>query len=139
MDITQVPFNRFLKISSSADNDDQYLELAFSDDTKNHLGTFHAGAQFCLAEAASGLALQTHFPGLEGSVVPVLRRSDVKFRKPARSDVRARTTLNTQDKQHFVEQLETRGRATITLKVEVTDGNGVVTMSGLYEWFVQKS
>ena len=137
MDITQVPFNRFIKILFW-NGQDQILGLAFDDNTKNHLGTFHAGAQFALAEAASGLALQKHFPDLEGSVVPVLRKSEVKFKKPAQSDVRARATLNAETKKRFISQLNAKGRAAIAVPVEVTDANGVITMTGRYEWFVRK-
>jgi acyl-coenzyme A thioesterase PaaI-like protein len=43
----------------------QPLYIEFKDNLKNHLGTFHAGAQFALAEACSGLSLQKHFPDSE--------------------------------------------------------------------------
>ncbi|WP_409070242.1 PaaI family thioesterase [Desulfobulbus sp.] len=79
MDITKIPFNKFIEIIES-DTEGHVLELELRDCVKNHLGTFHASAQFALAEACSGLALQKHFPHLENSVVPVLRKSDVKFK-----------------------------------------------------------
>ncbi len=84
MDITQIPFNRYISILKSIDNKN-ILELAFNDNMKNHIGTFHASAQFALAEACSGLALQNEFPDLANSVVPILRKSEIKFKKPASS------------------------------------------------------
>ena len=45
MDVTQIPFNKLIKISYS-DADDHVLELGFNESMKNHLGTFHASAQF---------------------------------------------------------------------------------------------
>ena len=69
MDVTQIPFNKFIEIVQS-NSDDHLLELGFRDNMKNHLGTFHASAQFALAEACSGLSLQKHFPYLVSSVVP---------------------------------------------------------------------
>jgi acyl-coenzyme A thioesterase PaaI-like protein len=137
MDITQIPFNKFMEISHS-NTDDHVLELGFKDDMKNHLGTFHASAQFALAEACSGLSLQKHFPHLENSVVPVLRRSDIEFRKPAESDIHAKASITTETKTKAEEQLEKKGRTVITVPVEVIDTNGTITMTGTYDWFVQK-
>lgn len=138
MDITQIPFNKFIEISHSADATDQVLKLDFKDNMKNHLGTFHASAQFALAEACSGLSLQKHFPHLANSVVPVLRKSDIKFKKPAQSDIQAAASITTESKAQFEQQLEKKGRATIAVPVEIIDQNGTVTMTGTYEWFVQK-
>lgn len=137
MDVTQIPFNKFIEISHSH-TDEHVLELGFKDNMKNHLGTFHASAQFALAEACSGLSLQKHFPYLANSVVPVLRKSDIKFKKPAQSDIHAKASIGTEEKGKFEQQLERKGRATITVPVEIIDQNGTVTMSGVYEWFVQK-
>lgn len=137
MDVTQIPFNKFIEISKS-NADDQVLELGFKDNMKNHLGTFHASAQFALAEACSGLSLQKHFPHLANSVVPVLRKSDIKFKKPAQSDIHAKANIDSEEKEKFEQQFEKKGRATIAVPVEIIDQNGTVTMSGVYEWFVQK-
>lgn len=137
MDVTQIPFNKFIEISYSS-TDDHVLELGFKDTMKNHIGTFHAGAQFALAEACSGLALQKHFPHLTNAVVPVLRKSDIKFRKPAQSDIQAKANITTETKEIFENQLTKKGHAAITVLVEIIDQNGIITMTGTYEWFVQK-
>ena len=137
MDVTQIPFNKFIEISYSI-NDDHVLELAFEDTMKNHLGTFHASAQFALAEACSGLSLQKHFSHLAKSVVPVLRKADIKFKKSAQSDLRAKARITPEIKEAFEEQFERKGRATIGVPIEVLDQNDVITMTGTYEWFVQK-
>jgi acyl-coenzyme A thioesterase PaaI-like protein len=137
MDITQIPFNKFLEISCSS-TDDHVLVLEFKDIMKNHVGTFHASAQFALAEACSGFALQKHFPHLANAVVPVLRKSDIKFRKPAQSDIQAKASITTETKERFEEQFAQKGRATIVVPVEIVDQNGIITMTGAYEWFVQK-
>jgi len=137
MDVTQIPFNAFLEIDRS-DRDDQVLRLRFKETMKNHLGTFHASGQFALAEACSGLALQQHFSHLAKAVVPVLRKSEIKFKRPAHSDIYAEAGLATETKMLFEQQLEQKGRAAITVPVEIKDENGTVTMSGAFEWFVQK-
>jgi len=137
MDITQIPFNAFLEIHQSG-IEDRLLRLRFKETMKNHLGTFHASGQFALAEACSGLALQQHFPHLAKSVMPVLRKSEIKFKKPAQSDIYAEAGIAAEAKMQFEQQLEKKGRAAITVPVEIKDENGTVTMSGAFEWFVQK-
>jgi acyl-coenzyme A thioesterase PaaI-like protein len=136
IDVTQIPFNKFIEISLS-DADDRALALKFKDNMKNHLGTFHASAQFALAEACSGLSLLKNFPHLAGSSVPVLRRSELKFKKPAQSDILANARITSEEKKIFELQLEKKGRAIIAVPVEITDKTGAVTMTGNYEWFVQ--
>ena len=138
MDITQLPFNNFIGISPSS-ADGCTLELAFSDHLQNHLGTFHASAQFALAEACSGFTLQRHFPHLTDSVIPVLRKSELKFRRPAQSTILAKAHLDANTKEDFELQLEKKGRATITVPVEITDQQGNITLVGTYEWYVQKT
>lgn len=137
MKITHIPFNAFLAISQS-ETDAQLLELEFADNLKNHLGTFHAGAQFALAEACSGLALQRQFPHLDGMVLPVLRRAEVKYKKPAQSAICAKAEIGGEEVGRFEEQLARKGRAGILVPVEIVDQEGTVTMTGIYEWFIQK-
>jgi acyl-coenzyme A thioesterase PaaI-like protein len=137
MDVTQIPFNKFIEIVQSS-TDDCVLELGFKDNMKNHLGTFHASAQFSLAEACSGLSLQQHFPYLENAVVPILRKSEIKFKKPAQSNIYARANIDIEEKERFRQQFEKKGRATLAVSLEVIDQNGIICMSGVYEWFVQK-
>ncbi|WP_319588418.1 YiiD C-terminal domain-containing protein [uncultured Desulfobulbus sp.] len=137
MDITQIPFNAFVEIHHF-DSGNHKLALRFKDHMKNHLGTFHASAQFALAEACSGCSLQQHFPHLANVVVPVLRKSEIKFKKPAESDIHAEAGIDTETKEQFEQHLAKKGRATITVPVDIKDENGTITMSGVFEWFVQK-
>jgi acyl-coenzyme A thioesterase PaaI-like protein len=137
MNITEIPFNKFIEIASDRESPSN-LCLAFKDNLKNHLGTFHASAQFALAEACSGLSLQKHFPHLENSVVPVLRKSEVKFKKPALSNILAKSVIDQDHKKKFEQQLERKNRASIQVAVDIVTQDGTVTMSGVYEWYVQK-
>lgn len=137
MDVTAIPFNAFLGISRSGDNE-YALEMKLSDNMTNHLNTFHASAQFALAEACSGDFLLKRFPDLQDSVVPVLRKSSVKFRKSAQSSISTKADISAEELERFEAQFSRKGRATITVSVEVHDAGGTVTMTGTYEWFVQK-
>lgn len=114
------------------------FELGFADNLKNHLGTFHASAQYAQAEACSGYALQNHFLELVNSVVPVLRKSEAKFKKAATTSLKARAEIAEDSANTCKQQLEKKGRAIISVPVEIIDQDGNVTMVGIYQWFVQK-
>lgn len=137
MNITQIPFNKYIEIVQAGNSQD-VLELGFKDNLRNHIGTFHASAQFALAEACSGLALQNYFPYLATSVVPVLRKSDTKFKKPAQSKIVGKATIDEEAASRFKQQLENKGRGSISVNVEIKDESGNITMVGTFDWFVQK-
>jgi acyl-coenzyme A thioesterase PaaI-like protein len=85
------------------------LKLEFKDNMKNHLDTFHASAQFALAEACSGFSLQRHFPNLADTVVPILRRSEATFLKPAKTDIYAKCIVDKEEKEKFEQRLSRKG------------------------------
>ena len=53
MDIMEIEFNKFLGLQKST-KPDYIFQLEKRKELTNHLGTFHAGVLFSLAEAASG-------------------------------------------------------------------------------------
>lgn len=75
-----IEFVKLVGIEQS-DND---VSLAFKKDVLNHIESIHASAQFTLAETQSGLFLQELFPQLVGKVVPMLRESKIKYKKPGK-------------------------------------------------------
>lgn len=108
----------------------------------NHVGSVHASVQFALAEAASGELLLQQL-GARGTLVSagdfaVLRTSSVKFRKPAHGELRAAARFADTDTETLSVELESRGRALVAVLVEVTDTQGVVTMTGQFDWFLQR-
>ena len=135
LNVIEIPFVKKVGIQRTGDGD---LELPFNKDVQNHLQTFHASAQFALAETSSGEILQTLFPELVGKVIPVLRESQIKFKKPTNKDIYAYPLVSDESRTKFNEQLSKKGRALISVKVEVKDTEGTVTCTGTYNWFVQK-
>ena len=135
MDVTEIPFVKKVGITQAKDG---CLELAFSHDTHNHLATMHASAQFTLAETASGEFLQTLFPQLVGKVIPVLRDATVKFKKPAVKNIIAYPSISNESREKFDIQFTKKGRASISVKVEIKDIEKTVTCVATYNWFVQK-
>ena len=134
MDVTKIPFAEHVGIKK---NDWGHLELPFDKTVENHLNTIHASAQFTLAETASGEILQAEFPELADKVIPLLRESKLKFRKPASQSVIAYPVIATEMAQKFKEQFYKKGRATISVDVEVRDINDTITCSGTFNWFLQ--
>ncbi|PCI43292.1 MAG: hypothetical protein COB41_07460 [Proteobacteria bacterium] len=135
MNIIKIPFVRKVGIEK---NNDGFLHLHFDESVHNHLQSIHASAQFTLAETASGEVLQTAFPELVGRVIPMLRDSQIKFRRPALQSVTAYPFISEGLAQKFKEMLLKKGRASISVNVELKDNEGATTCTGVFNWFVQQ-
>src|ERR1700690_1590626 len=79
MEVSAIPFNRFLGLRAGG----AALTLPTDPKYHNHLETVHAGAQFSLAEAASGQWMLDRFGEAAAEYAAVVRHADVKFRRPA--------------------------------------------------------
>jgi acyl-coenzyme A thioesterase PaaI-like protein len=134
MDVTRIPFVAGLGIVRGEGGE---LFLPCAAGVHNHLGTLHAGAQFVLAESASGDCLQRTFPEWVGRAVPVLRDAQVKFKRPADSPVRATAVIEPDAAERFRDELDRRGRALVAVAVELRDAAEVLTCVANYRWFVQ--
>jgi acyl-coenzyme A thioesterase PaaI-like protein len=135
MDFPHLALADFLGLK---DDPDGGLTMPKTPQTLNHVGTAHAGAQFILAETASGKYLQATFPELYGKTLPILRRAEVKYRGPAMTDLSAHATIAPEDIQRFKKEFDDRGRSMILVTVRLTDSAGKDTFRGDYEWFVQE-
>ncbi len=134
MDVTKIPFVEKVGIVKTTDGK---LELPLTENIHNHLQTIHASAQFALAETASGEILATSFPELVGKVIPVLRDSQIKFKKQASTTISAFSSISDESHVKFKAQLSKKGRALITVNVEIKDQEGEITSIGIFNWFVQ--
>lgn len=135
MNVIEIPFVKKVGITQSEKGE---LELSFTDETHNHLQTIHASAQFTLAETASGKYLQTLFPELVGNVIPVLRGASIKFKKPAVKTILAYPSVADESQEKFTAQFSKKGRASVTVDVEIKDIENTVTCIATYNWFVTK-
>ena len=136
MDVTQLPFNRLIGLESSAD-DGLLVSLPDGPQYANHLGTVHAAALLAVAEAGAGAFLARRLGG-ETGLVPVVRRLESKFRRPARGRVSARAAVAPQEVARWSAELATRGRVSAAVPVEVVDQAGTVVMSAVVEWFISR-
>jgi len=134
MKATDIEFIKFIGIEQSEDS----VSLAFKKNVLNHIESIHASAQFTLAETQSGLHLQKLFPELVGEVIPMLRESKIKYKKPALKSIVAFAKCSDEDIEKFQTQFAKKSRATLSVSVEVKDNEGVITAVAEFIWFVQK-
>jgi acyl-coenzyme A thioesterase PaaI-like protein len=92
MDVTLLPFNRLVGLERAAPESGFLVTLPDGPQYANHLGTVHAVALLAVAEAGAGafLARQENVPA---GIVPVVRRVEAKFRRPAKGRVSARCSV----------------------------------------------
>jgi len=135
MDVTQIPFAKHIGIEKKEEGT---LKLELIPTVQNHIQTIHTSAQYALAETQTGLFLQREFPELEGKVVAVLRGSSVKYKNPASSTLTAHASLKDESRKKFLTRIHKKSRASITVMVELRDEDDTITMTGEYNWFVQK-
>ncbi|HEX3147568.1 MAG TPA: DUF4442 domain-containing protein [Gemmataceae bacterium] len=138
MDVTQLPFNRLIGMEAGAADTGYLVSLPDGPQYTNHLGTVHASALLAVAEAGSGAFLLLHFSSTEG-LVPVVRRMESKFRKPASGRVSARASAPPSEVARWASELASRGRVLAVVDVEVVDLAGIVVLSAAVEWFILSS
>lgn len=134
--VTELPFNRFLGIEAATEPN-QLLRLPAGGQYLNHLGTVHASAQLALAEASSGEFLLRSVGAIE-SIVPVVRRLEAKFRKPANGALTSTVTTSVESIDQMRSNLEAKGRALVEVAVELHDEAGAHTLSATVEWFITR-
>lgn len=136
VDVTQLPFNRLVGLEPA--DGDLLVSLRAGPQHANHLGTVHASALLAVAEAGSGAFLAGRLGDAAG-FVPVVRRLEAKFRKPAAGRVSARAAVADGEVARWAAEISTRGRVLAAVPVEVVDAAGVVVMSATVEWFIART
>lgn len=137
MHVTDLGINRTLGMQLASAGSGHVLEMQESPLLLNHVGTIHASVQFALAEASSGEFLLGHLGSLQDQTFAVLRSSEVKFRKPAHGALRASASFATAGAESLSAELTSRGRALAGVLIEIADLQGIVTMTGRFDWFLQ--
>ncbi len=135
--VTELPFNRLLNLQSAGDPVN-LLRLPAGGQYLNHLGTVHAGALLALAEAGSGEFLLRALGDVTG-VVPVVRRLEAKFRKPANGAVTSAATVAEGALDELRDGLAGKGRALISVNVELHDESGAHVLSASVDWFISSA
>jgi acyl-coenzyme A thioesterase PaaI-like protein len=134
--VLELPFNRFIGLQTA--DEPHLLALPAGEEYRNHLGTVHASALLALAEASSGEWLLRQLGGLTG-IIPVVRRLESKFRKPANGRVNAQVTTQTEHTEALKTDIAAKGRAMIEVCVELHDEDGQHVLSASVEWFITRA
>ena len=132
--VTELPFNQFIGLQTVTEPP-HVLRLPAGGRFLNHLGTVHASAQLALAEASSGEFLLRHLGSMNG-IVPVVRRLEAKFRKPANGAITSTVTTPPESLDQLRADLAAKGRALTSIAVEVHDESGAHTLTATVEWFI---
>jgi acyl-coenzyme A thioesterase PaaI-like protein len=135
--VTGLPFNRLVGLEAGAEGSGFLVCLPDGPQYTNHLGTVHAGALLAVAEAASGAFLARQL-GPGAGFVPVVRRLEARFRRPARGRVSARCTVPTEEVERWSAELAARGRVSAPVTIEVVDAAGAVVLLAAAEWFIAR-
>ena len=135
MNLKDIPFAKLLGLT---DGQGEFLfELTDDITYTNHLGTVAAAAQFSLAEFTSGQWLLNTFPEIVPNVIPMLRKSEVKFKKPAYGRIRAKANVNKETQEEFLHVFKQNKRALIKINIILMNDGNEEVMNGVYEWFIQ--
>lgn len=135
---TDLAYNQALGIRDAPAGAAHLLEMPYAPIVQNHLGTLHAAAQFSLAEAASAECLQRHFGTAIGQVFAVVRGVEVKYRRPASTDLLAYGSPDEPTRDRLVAELTGRGRTTAVILIDLKDRAGTLTFHGKFEWFISR-
>ncbi len=139
MDILSIPFHRFLNIEKSPVEEGYIFRMEEHPEHLNHLGTLHACAQLALAEASSGEFLLQQFGRLKDSVIPVIRKTEVKYSKPANGTLHSKASYNTGSQEEYLKEYLTKNRCFIPVRVELFDSSNSRTASAVFHWFLTKN
>lgn len=90
----------------------------------NHFGTSYAGSLFTVAEVLGGVFARTSLASEGG--VPLVKRVEIDFLRPAMTDVVSRTTLSDSEIARVLAEYAERGKSDFELLAEVTDEAGTV-------------
>lgn len=138
MEILEIPFHNYLNIERS-ENKEYLFQAKERPEYLNHIGTIHACVQLTLAEASSGEFLTQEFSQYKTSVIPVVRKTEAKYHRPANGILYSKATFVSDDKLRVIEELESKKRATLKIKVEIFDKDKNKALTAIFDWFLTKS
>lgn len=137
MNVFELPFNNYIGLEKASDPD-YLLMLNNKEEYLNHLSTVHASALFALAEATSGFFLLNEFQELK-DIFPVVRKVETKYKKPASGEVLSQAYFLNTDKIKILEELNSKKRTLVIVRVLLYDLERNNVMQSDFEWFIAKT
>ncbi len=136
--VSDIPFSKLVKLRES-DRAGYLFKIELQPDLMNHLGTFHAGVLFALAESTSGQFLLDAYGEREADIIPVIRKAEIRYSKPGTGTAYCNAELVDATMEEIVHELDARKRVMIKVKTMICDGNGERLFTGLFDWFVTRN
>jgi len=90
----------------------------------NHVGMMYAGSLFTIGEVMGGAIFGVSFD--MGRYYPLVREVNIRFRRPAMTDITLEVVLSEEKVTAIRAELEEKGKADFTLEFGLTDANGEV-------------
>ncbi len=137
MDVLTIPFNKYLGLER-CEKEGYILKLPNKNEYLNHIETIHASVQFALAEATSGEFLLQEFKDFEFDVIPVVRKSEVKYSCPAEGTLCSKAEFIELNKNEIEHKLEFSNRIIVKIQVSVLNESEDIVMTAIFEWFIAK-
>jgi acyl-coenzyme A thioesterase PaaI-like protein len=136
MNVLEIPFNKYLGLQRADTDNDFIFKLEHKKEYQNHLGTIHASALFALAEASSGEFLLNKFKDYKLDVIPVVRKVETKYSKPASGTVFSKAGIIDSDIMNITNELKNKNRVIIKVKVDVYNDNAEKVFTSTFDWFI---
>jgi acyl-coenzyme A thioesterase PaaI-like protein len=135
MKILEIPFHQHLSLIPS-EKSEYIFQLKEKPEHLNHLGTIHACVQLTLAEASSGEFLRLQFQEIQDQLIPVVRKTEAKYQRPAQGILRAKASFIEHEKEEYIRILNEKKRVIIPVRVEIIDENDVKNLTVVFDWFI---
>lgn len=137
MKVLQMPLSKKIGIIKS-DKPEYLLKMNYSNELNNHLNTMHGVALYALAEITSGEFLNKYFHDIADVTIPVLRTSQIKYKKECTSDVYSKAKLLNTTASDILLLLEFKKKCIFIIEVKIYNNLNQIVFSGDFEWFVKK-
>lgn len=137
MKVLQMPLTKKIGITNS-DKPEYLLKMKYSKELNNHLNTMHGVALYALAEISSGEFLNKYFHDLANLTIPVLRTSQIKYKKECTSDVYSKAKLINTTVSDILLQLEFKKKCIFVIEVKLYNYSNQIVLNAEFEWFVKK-
>ena len=90
----------------------------------NHFGVMYAGVLFTVAEVLGGILALIAFD--QSQFYPLVKDMSIKYKAPAKSDVRAQAELSDEDIARIEAEATQNGKSEYVVEAVVTDADGTV-------------
>jgi hypothetical protein len=136
MDILEIPFHKYMNIKKVIRDKDLIFRIEERPEYLNHLGTIHACVQLSLAEATSGEFLLHNFRCQESGLIPVIRKTEAKYHRPANGELFSKAEFFSPTRLEALVELNEKNRTLIKVKVEVNDSEKNKVLTVIFDWFI---